>query len=913
MSTIKVEHIDWDYGADSSTTTITSIGNLSDGFFRNTVQRRMTAGPTGSTGNCNTNTASGGAQITGTTTLTGYRASGQTSTVKLMGEVWRYTGSSGGPDEFIVRGRFNLSTTSTGTTASAAVSGISNRDKCIPFITAQINQGATTSYYDEVLGYAYIDGSNNVQLVRASNCTTLLNARIVVVEFTGANWTVGHGSVSNIGGGSTTINLNTASTGSGGSTFNVPSWDNAFIEATISGDNGTSNYAIEDTSFVARPGSSTSQVTIDMDTTSVNTGTAFAHVLCHNGMDVSRTTLSQNIVPNGSYNNIGWPSGAPTGSDLSEMSMEPFVFSDGGGTAMARGSVGMKCYWSGSANFVREWCHRNNNAGTYNYGVIDLSSLDGSQYIVITDVDTDEVIGNTQTNVVVTASAGGFESTQGTGKVELVQNANYTGTKVTQTSIDSWSDTSIQFDASAGALADTNCYLFVTNDSGDKGFIAVQVGIPPETYSEAVEGLTPAPSHHWPFQNSYADTIGTATADNYSGGTPTFSSTRKLVKSDTHSLQLDSADFIGPADQSDMNVTVTAARRYIGGWIQLDSIHQTLCVLYEEGAQVNNMAIMLGFGNIVMVQVADTGDDYAQAYTDVTLTPDRPYHVLLKFHASAYDAEVRCFLDGVLQARSNGNPWSASNLDTHSGNISWGHEGTEQLQVGDSSSTDNTDISFASPNVCNYAHWLNWTDVTLSTTQIRETLFEKGAPAEETISAGTESNMQDDMDLLADTEFTDWPCSIEIGNCTGGDFELVMDNITFEDRVSMQVRYMGASTLTLVTENGTVLDEDKLGAPYGGTIEVINAVPVTITVKDAATGSVIQGAMVLLEEDPGGTDIIKTTTDASGQVTANYRYSTNQAVTGRARKGDTPAYKPGNISGTITSIGLSKTVFLVGD
>jgi hypothetical protein len=58
-------------------------------------------------------------------------------------------------------------------------------------------------------------------------------------------------------------------------------------------------------------------------------------------------------------------------------------------------------------------------------------------------------------------------------------------------------------------------------------------------------------------------------------------------------------------------------------------------------------------------------------------------------------------------------------------------------------------------------------------------LFEKGAPAEETISADTESNMQDDMDLLADTEFTDWSCSIEIGNCTDGDFELVMDNITF--------------------------------------------------------------------------------------------------------------------------------------
>ena len=76
---------------------------------------------------------------------------------------------------------------------------------------------------------------------------------------------------------------------------------------------------------------------------------------------------------------------------------------------------------------------------------------------------------------------------------------NYTGTKVTQ-SIDTWSDTSIQFDVTASTLADTHCYLFVTNSLGSKSYIAVQVGLPPETYKEAQLALTPAFQHYWTFQ-----------------------------------------------------------------------------------------------------------------------------------------------------------------------------------------------------------------------------------------------------------------------------------------------------------------------------------------------------------------------------------------------------------------------------
>ena len=98
------------------------------------------------------------------------------------------------------------------------------------------------------------------------------------------------------------------------------------------------------------------------------------------------------------------------------------------------------------------------------------------------------------------------------------------------------------------------------------------------------------------------------------------------------------------------------------------------------------------------------------------------------------------------------------------------------------------------------------------------------------------------------------------------------------------------------------------------TVNVNNTVTVTITVKDASTKVVIEGAMVLLEEDPGGTDIIKTTTNASGIVTTSYNYITDQAVIGVARKGTSVVrYKESSIEGTITTAGFDLTLFLVSD
>lgn len=104
---------------------------------------------------------------------------------------------------------------------------------------------------------------------------------------------------------------------------------------------------------------------------------------------------------------------------------------------------------------------------------------------------------------------------------------------------------------------------------------------------------------------------------------------------------------------------------------------------------------------------------------------------------------------------------------------------------------------------------------------------------------------------------------------------------------------------------------ESINAP---TVNVNNSVDVTIIVKDAITKTTVSGVMVLLEEDPGGTDIIKTTTDVNGKVTTNYNFTTDQDVIGVARKSSiTPFYKEGIITGTISSSGFESTVLLTLD
>lgn len=836
MGVIKVELFTTDQTTDGATYTLkNNVGSLNSAFVRRTTSIDKQSGSTNTTSNITPTDACSAVYLSSTTQLT-YKST-SANAKRMVGEVWRYTGAASGPDEFIVRGRYAITLTTA--TASQAVTGIVNTDKCIPFITGTTSTATSTSDYDSSTVSCYIDASDNIQLQRGATTGTLV-VYVTVVEFTGSNWSVGHGVSNSHDTTDPTIVLNTSSTGTGGSTFDISSWDTAMIiEGSLESDTSETGLSDNLGCWVPGVGTTQAQFLLHQDSNARNDGSSYCHVLCHPSMVTSRFQDANFPETNGT--NGTYATGATAPSALDEAGLEWFADTSGVGTAHARGRV--SGWLSAASATVNHYVHRSGNNVRVTGGLVNLSGITGTISIIIDNVDLDNQITNAQQNVVIAASAGGFGATQGTGSVKLTQNIDGSGTSVTQT-IDSWSDTSIQFDTSAGALANTNCYVFVTTDTGATAAKPVTVGLPPETYQEAINAIVPAPDHYWTFQNVYNDEIGTAIANGIAAVGTTFPAT-PIVKGDTHSLLLDSTtDYCSPSDQSDMNKASNATNRYMGGWIQLDRIIQALSVIWEEGAQVNNYALLVGFGNFAMWQFADDGGDYVQAYHDIKLTPNRPYHVMMEFKSSTYDDSIcACYLDGVKQSLTNGNPWEVSAFPSHSGNISWGHEGTENLQTGDSRGVDNVDIAFASPVNCNYAHWYSWHNKN-PIADVRTEMFAKGALADTTITGGTEAAMQLLVDAKASTVIPDWPCGIEIGVCSTGNFTLTFDNITFDSRCSMPIRYVGVDTLTIILTNGSDLDESKCEAPYGGTI--LFQRPATFTID-----GLINGCEVRIYDDNG--------------------------------------------------------------
>jgi hypothetical protein len=152
--------------------------------------------------------------------------------------------------------------------------------------------------------------------------------------------------------------------------------------------------------------------------------------------------------------------------------------------------------------------------------------------------------------------------------------------------------------------------------------------------------------------------------------------------------------------------------------------------------------------------------------------------------------------------------------------------------------------------------------------------------------------------------------SAPAGGVEGSDSTLTFDNVTVTGNVYNDD---ALHTLTINATNGSSLVAGDSGTGDGET-NILNSVNVKIIVKDASTLAAVQGAMVLVKEDPSGTDLIKTTTDVNGEVSAIFNYSTDQDITGVVRKGTSVIrYKQSTIAGSITSTGFETTVFLVSD
>lgn len=138
--------------------------------------------------------------------------------------------------------------------------------------------------------------------------------------------------------------------------------------------------------------------------------------------------------------------------------------------------------------------------------------------------------------------------------------------------------------------------------------------------------------------------------------------------------------------------------------------------------------------------------------------------------------------------------------------------------------------------------------------------------------------------------------------------EAILCNVSASQKLTINVA-SGAS-IPSVKNDGT------------GTVAVVaGQVTLTVTVRDVVTNAVIQDVRVLVEAAAGGgmtegDDIISgVLTNASGQVSDTRSYSSNQPITGRARKGSaSPFYKEAAISGTVSSsVDTDLTILMIPD
>ena len=826
MGVLQVETFDIDVAANGTYTLSNTLASTSSGFVRNTNPRKHSAGPIGNTSNADPNDMSGYAYVSSTSQLTVGRLLG---TVKMAGEVWRYTGSAGGDDEFIVRDRLQVTLTNAGP-ATVSVSGIVDRNKCIPFITGKTCTQASRTNMAEMGACAHIDANGDLVVERGSGTSTLV-VYVTVVEFTGVNWTVAY---SRSGFANQEASLYLDSQGNTGTTASV-NWANSLIvECQQAGGNG-SNDAIEDMSFVASPGATGATVNKAIDSGSANTGNGMVYVLENAGISIARTTASKTIPNNNTYVTETFP--RITLTNVNEACVEWTVTSDGSGTAHGRGSLSAYLL---NTTTLRSWVHRSGNTGTYRYGVADLTGIQGVPAVKITDAPSQIDPGDP-----ITLTGQNFGASQGTGTVYISDTSTVgTGTDVLQT-IGTWSDTEITFTANLTGLADGTVYFIVTADNGGSTARLTQKGVLPYTDVIAAQ----APDHWWKLDNdAYADSGNYTTNIPMTTdvvGTHTFVTT-PISEATTHSWRVQNGRR-SPNNSNAINGTTTT-NRLMGGWVRCAEVYQGLSCIYEEGGGVNNICFLIGMGNRLIASYADTDDDNAQAFSDFALEPGRDYHIMFRFSHTDATKEFTLWIDGIKQSVTTGNPLTSGDLDAHSGDITFG-SGGGSLEVG------GTDVTFVNMTDMLYSNWVTWS-VSKPEVDIVE-LFRRGAIPTHTIFD------QSDLDALASQTLANAPLCIRVDASVT---DLSADGVIFPEEATIWLEWRGAGTLNWTNLNGSNLRADKIYALKGGTVNIIN--PATLTLTNLQPNTEVRVFVAGTSTELGGVENSGTTFQLSVQTAA---------------------------------------------
>jgi hypothetical protein len=136
----------------------------------------------------------------------------------------------------------------------------------------------------------------------------------------------------------------------------------------------------------------------------------------------------------------------------------------------------------------------------------------------------------------------------------------------------------------------------------------------------------------------------------------------------------------------------------------------------------------------------------------------------------------------------------------------------------------------------------------------------------------------------------------------------------------LKIRLIADSSSSFNIINGLYLSTTTtLAAQASNLYPLTTPVDVNVTVRDGSDNSVIENARVYLLTDSGGpassgVEVINGLTNASGQVSASYGYTSDQGIEGWVRKGSSsPYYKSSPVVATIGSSGLNLTVVMTPD
>lgn len=784
-----------------------SFGDVNKVILWNSNNRFHTAGPPSTTGNQGVQDMSGAITLHSASQIRYHKFSGSISS-RFNWETWEYTGPDGGDSEFIVRGQFELVIPS-GNQVSAAVSGIVDRNRCVPIITGILGSATNNHSYCGT-GISWIDSSNRVWAKgqRGAYQTTVF---VTVVEFVGDAWQIGHARIPNTGGfDQGTFTLKEDSDGISGNNFSVISWDNAFIHGNLAALD-TSNRAIVDHSANFLPGSTNDTAKYLHHPEHDGASDMVIHVISHPALTVYRFQDAQTTDGATTFtipSTLGLTS-------LDKVSVQHTRTSSGTGGAYGRGWSNVKPL---SLTSIELYCHRFGNTIDSRVSVIDLAYITGAGFYIFNisgSIDRVIISGTT-----ATITGLGFGATQGSSVVDLW---NDDSGSISQTqSIVSWSDTEIIFTVSLGSVPnEIDGYVAVTV-GGNTINSSTRIGPKPLiSYYSTIQNLFP--DHWWTLNNNYTDQ-GTAVQCDMTqavvGDGGSFE-TDPICDFNTYSWLADNRIRREAPDNVDMNNAATFERTMCG-WIRVNQLTKDFSCIYKEGGGVNNIGFLLGVGNILIATLADTNDDNVQAFSDFKLEPGRPYHIMFRFsynEPNPADREFRLYIDGRLQESTAGNPLLATDLDGHPGDIVFGGTDTN-LEV------SGTDVRFVDQESTNFAQWVSWTQA-LSQNDITD-LFARGALPEVTLS-GTAANIQSQLNALSGTTLSNSPLSIRIENPSDTDvLNLDADNVIFDEKASLYIEWRGG-ILNWKNLNGTNLTIDKVYNTAGGVTNILQPYVLTLT------------------------------------------------------------------------------------